>query len=229
MQKLDPASSDNEDGSTASNGDGNDNDGFARWYGLAYPKLLATMVLVVGDLEEAKEAVDEACVRTLVHWSKISKIERPEGWTYRVAYNVFRRRARRRSFESRFLNRQTKTPDLPAPAGEIWLLVNELPSRQREVVMLRYVADLTEREIATTLGITRGSVSRSLGTARQRLAADLAEPPNRSGDISASKHDGGNQRDFITENKQKNASTPSPDALGHVNKAQINRGAQCHD
>ncbi len=223
---MNPASSDNEDGSTVSNG--NDDD-FERWYELAYPKLLATMVLVIGDLEEAKEVVDEACVRTLVHWSKIAKIERPDGWTYRVAYNVFRRRARRRSFESRFLNRQTKTPDLPAPAGEIWLLVNELPSRQREVVMLRYVADLTEREIATTLGITRGSVSRSLGTARQRLAADLAEPPNRSGDISASKHDGGNQRDFITENKQKNASTPSPDALGHVNKAQINRGAQCHD
>ncbi len=221
-------SSDNEDGSTASNGDGNDNDGFERWYELAYPKLLAAMVLVIGDLEEAKEVVDEACVRTLVHWSKIAKIERPDGWTYRVAYNVFRRKVRRRSFESRFLNRQTKTPDLPAPAGEIWLLVNELSSRQREVVMLRYVADLTEREIATTLGITRGSVSRSLGAARQRLAADLAEPPNQLGDISASKEGGGNRRDFTSENKQKNPSAQSPDALGPASKAQIHRGAQCH-
>ena len=222
-------SSDSEDGSTASNGNGNDNDDFARWYELFYPKLLATMVLVIGDLEEAKEVVDEACVRALMHWPKISKTERPEGWTYRVAYNVFRRRARRRTFERRFLNRQTKTFDLPAPAGEIWLLVNELPRRQREVVMLRYVGDLTEVEIADSLGITRGTVSRTLGAARQRLAADLAEPLIESGDIAKSNKDRGNRRDRQIENEQKNPSTQSSDETRPASKAQITKGAQCHD
>lgn len=149
---------------------------FAQWYEAAYPKLLATMLLVIGDIDEAKEVVDEACLRALVHWSRIGASERPEGWTYRVAYNVFRRRARRRNIERYLLSREPNPTNVPEPAGELWLLVNDLPRRQREVVTLRYVGDLTENEIATTLGIARGTVSRTLGTARKKLADWLAEP-----------------------------------------------------
>jgi len=42
-------------------------------------------------------------------------------------------------------------PDLPAPAGEIWKLVASLSERQRQVVMLRHVAEMSENEIGTVL------------------------------------------------------------------------------
>ena len=56
---------------------------------------------------------------------------------------------------------------------EILHVVRELPDRQREVLLLRYQADLSESEIAETLGISAGSVkthaSRGLAAVRDRL------------------------------------------------------------
>ncbi len=56
----------------------------------------------------------------------------------------------------------------------------DLPPRQRTAMVLRYVADLTEPEIAQAMGIRRSTVSATLAAARKRLARDLAEgDPNR--------------------------------------------------
>ena len=57
-----------------------------------------------------------------------------------------------------------------APATEVWELVRRLPRRQREVVVLRHVADLTEERVATVLGISRSTVSSTLVDAHRRLA-----------------------------------------------------------
>ena len=51
-----------------------------------------------------------------------------------------------------------------------------LPERQRLAVALRYLADLTEDQVASTMGIARGTVAATLHSARQTLAASLAEP-----------------------------------------------------
>jgi len=96
-------------------------------------------------------------------------MESPTGWVYRVAINHARRVARRRSMEQRVFRKQVPMPDLPAPAGEIWKLVASLSERQRQVVMLRHVAEMSENEIGTVLGISRGTVSSTLHDAHQRL------------------------------------------------------------
>ena len=205
---------------------------FARWYEKAYPKLLATMLLVIGDLDEAKEVVDEACSRALLHWSRIGATERPEGWTYRVAYNVFRRRARRRALERRLWSRQTQRPNIPAPAGELWLLVNELPRRQREVVMLRYVADLTESEIAAALGVARGTVSRTLGAARRRLADALVEPPAFSDESPVGTEQKLSQSPRMPAQigeRREGVSSPSLEVTKQACVGQAHEGARCHD
>lgn len=74
-------------------------------------------------------------------------------------------------------------PALPEEAAEgadhsraIVGLLATLPRRQREVLVLRYWADLSEREIAETLGISRGSVkahaSRGLRSLETKVDAD---------------------------------------------------------
>src|SRR4051794_41987403 len=90
---------------------------FDDWYRAAHPRLLASMVLVTGSVDEAREVTDEAFARACERWSRVGAMEAPAGWTYRVAVNVLRRRARRRTLEQRLLARRAPVVDLPAPAG----------------------------------------------------------------------------------------------------------------
>lgn len=149
---------------------------FEDWYPEAHSRVLATLVLVTGNLDIASEATDEAFCRALAKWRTVSQMTSPVGWTIRVAINVARRRARRASIEARLLQRQPRPALVPAPAGEAWEAIKDLPERQRQVLVLRYVADLSEAEIARTLGVSRSSISTSLTAARRNAAPLLCDP-----------------------------------------------------
>ena len=97
----------------------------------------------------------------------------PEGWTYRVAMNVARRRLRRQSMEARLLRRVA--PDSSPPESEFWAIVSGLPDRQRQAVVLRHVGQLRESEIGEAMGITRGAVSSTLRAAYRSLKVDLTD------------------------------------------------------
>jgi len=142
---------------------------FDAWYSREHDRMIVTLVLSTGDMELAVEGVDEACSRALERWKRISAMESPTGWVYRVAINHARRVARRRDMEQRVFRKQVPMPDLPVPVGDLWELVASLSGRQRQVVMLRHVAEMKENEIAMVLGISRGTVSSTLHDAHQRL------------------------------------------------------------
>lgn len=159
-------------------GDGSGED-FSVWYREEHRRLVASMLLVTGDIHVAREAVDEAFARAYVHWPRVSHMASPRGWTYRVALNVVRRRWRRAELERRLLARQPLPPEVPAPAGEAWEAVRRLPMRQRTAVVLRFVADLTEEQVGTVMGVSRSTISSSLADARRalgRMLADTDEP-----------------------------------------------------
>jgi RNA polymerase sigma factor (sigma-70 family) len=151
-------------------------DDFGRWYAGEHARLFASLLILSGNQELAAEATDEAFSRALQHWDRVRRMHSPGGWTYRVAVNVFQRDARRRSHERRLLRRAAPRPVVDAPAGEVWDVVRELPEQQRIAVILRYVADLPEDDIATVMGSTRGTVASTLARARRALAGLLAEP-----------------------------------------------------
>ena len=65
--------------------------------------------------------------------------------------------------------------EVAGPAGEAWLAVRDLPARQRQVIVLRYVADLAESDIAGLLGISRSAVSSALSDGRRSLALVLVD------------------------------------------------------
>jgi len=142
---------------------------FEAWYDREHDRMVATVLLATGSFDLASESVDEACARALERWTRVVAMDSPTGWVYRVALNHARRITRRHKVEERLTRRFTPEPDLPASAGEIWELVRGLSDRQRQVIMLRHVAELPEREIAEVLGISRGTVSSTLHDAHQRL------------------------------------------------------------
>ncbi len=147
-----------------------DDDGFADWYREQYRRVFASVLLVSGDRAAVADAVDEAFARALERWPRVSVMGSPVGWTFTVARNQLRRAARRRAREREL------TPE-PAPEREVdvalWETVRSLPNRERELVALRYVAGLTEAQIASTLGIAPGTVARGLHDARAHLHSML--------------------------------------------------------
>jgi RNA polymerase sigma factor (sigma-70 family) len=150
---------------------------FEDWYEREHARMVATLLLATGDIELARDGVDEACARALARWPRVSAMDAPTGWAYKVALNHARRAARRRRMERLLLRRARPPPNVPAAAGEIWALVAELPPRQRQVVVLRHVADLREAEIANSLGISRSTVSTTLRDAHGRLGQLLDPGP----------------------------------------------------
>jgi RNA polymerase sigma-70 factor (ECF subfamily) len=153
---------------------------FASWYEASFAEVRRAVVLAVGDADLADEAVAESFARALLHWSTVRRAASPRAWVYRVALNEVRSTLRRRTLERRYLRRQrTRTEPAHAPPVEpdpaLWQAVAALAPRARTAVVLRYVADLTEREVADVMGVATGTVSATLSQARRRLGELLGE------------------------------------------------------
>src|SRR5437016_189390 len=146
-----------------------DGDAFASWYRTEHPRLLATMTIVTRDLHAAQDITAEAFARALAAWHRVSGMDSPTGWTYRVALNLARRRARRAALEERLLRRVAPANDaFPAEhAIELWDAVQALPPRAREAIALRYTAGLSEAEVAAAMKVAVGTASATLASARR--------------------------------------------------------------
>jgi RNA polymerase sigma-70 factor (ECF subfamily) len=150
---------------------------FTEWYQAEYGGLVRTLVVVVGDVDVATEAVSEAFVRALQRWTRVSQMESPTAWTYTVAFNVARRTLRRARLESVVLRRHTPAPPpVREDALEVWDAVQRLPLRQRTAVALYYLSDLPQKDVAIAMGVAEGTVAATLHEARRRLATTLAQP-----------------------------------------------------
>lgn len=143
---------------------------FEIWYRREHPRLVTLLAASTGDAALGREAADEALARAFERWSHVSQMQSPVGWTYTVGLNIARRGERRRRVERRLL-RRFRQEHVPGPTGELWMLVADLPARQRTAVLLRHVGQLTEQEIADVMGVARGTVSSTLRAAHRHLGA----------------------------------------------------------
>jgi RNA polymerase sigma factor (sigma-70 family) len=137
--------------------------------------LIATLAAISGDRDAAADAVDEAFVRAFERRARVEAMDSSAGWVLTVALNVLRR-SKRRSGRRRLAEQGAAGTDWIAPSDprhEVWAAVAALPRREREAVALRYLADLTEPQIAEVMGVAVGTVGATLTSARRRLAATL--------------------------------------------------------
>lgn len=148
-------------------------DDFEHWYACTHPRLLSALVVVCGDLDLARDATDEAFVRALERWPRVRRMAAPEGWTYRVALNLVRRRSRRAKQERELTAQRAMPPPTSAWDPDLWAAVRALPERERLAVALRYVADLSGTDIAELMGVASGTVWSTLDNARRHLRAAL--------------------------------------------------------
>jgi RNA polymerase sigma-70 factor (ECF subfamily) len=157
---------------------------FETWYRKEHPRLVAALTVATGNVDVARDLVSEAFARALERWDRVAEMESPTGWARQVAMNLLRRHYRRASLEERILRRHppvaSALPDGPIDPV-LWATVLALPPRQRAVLALRIVLDLSQEETAALLGIKPGTVSATLVDARRAAlrtltTADHSEP-----------------------------------------------------
>jgi RNA polymerase sigma-70 factor (sigma-E family) len=149
-------------------------------YQTHYAVLVRTAAMLVGDVATAEDVVQDSFIAMHRAWWRLRDTSRALPYLRRSVINKSRSVLRRRAVADRHL--RARTLELPsaeenALAGvqrsSVLEALSALPSRQREVVILRYYADLSEAEIAATLGISRGAVKSHTARAKGSLRAVL--------------------------------------------------------
>ncbi len=149
---------------------------FEALYRREYPRMVALATSMCGSREVGAELAQEALLRAYRDWSKVSVLDKPGAWVRRATVNLAIDSHRRRANEHRTLTLAVE-PRVEAEGfgvdDRFWVLVRALPERQRAVVALRYVDDLSLDEIAQVLEVSVGTVKSTLFSARSALAASL--------------------------------------------------------
>jgi len=126
----------------------------------------------------AEEVAQEAFVAAHRNWQTIGSYELPVGWVRRVAANHCASHVRRRVAEAkatvRSLSGRRQHSEAPEPPDDaLWAAVNNLPSRQAEIITLHYVGGHPLHEISELLGLAPSTVRVHMHRARSALAARL--------------------------------------------------------
>jgi RNA polymerase sigma factor (sigma-70 family) len=134
---------------------------------------------VLGTREDAEDVAQDSLERVGAQWKRVQTYAKP--FTAHVAgqraIDLWRRRTRRAGTEAAFgVDRLGFHGDPAVDVGtrdDLVAALGRLPKRQRQVVILRYLADFTEHDTATALGCSVGSVkthaSRGLAALRVSL------------------------------------------------------------
>jgi RNA polymerase sigma-70 factor (sigma-E family) len=151
----------------------------------AYPTLYRSAYRVafrlLGGREEAADLAQEACARAYSRWNKVGGYDSPEAWVARVAGNLAIDHLRRGRTASRHTTRhanQSAASTMPdGDRVDLHRALLALPRRQRQVVMLRFIADQPEAAVAAALGCSIGTVksqsSRGLAALRITLGKEI--------------------------------------------------------
>lgn len=144
-------------------------------YRLHHLHLVRLATLLVGDQADAEDAVHDAFLRLWRRHGDRVGLENPLGYLTVAVMNNARSRLRRRKTAREhtpwFLPYAESAEDvvLAREHRHVIEAVKALPQRQREVLVLRYWADMSEGDIAAALGITRGTVKSSASRAIRKL------------------------------------------------------------
>ncbi|QLQ10310.1 MAG: SigE family RNA polymerase sigma factor [Nocardioidaceae bacterium] len=157
---------------------------FSEYVAARRPALVRTVVLLGCPQPDAEDVVQTALTKCLRHWRRVQRADRPEAYVHRVLVNTLADARKRR------WNGELPTQTLPDAGHEadvttgiaVRQALAAMDSGQREVLVLRYYADLSEREIADLLGIAPGTVKSRASRGLATLSANLTNL--RSPDVS---------------------------------------------
>jgi RNA polymerase sigma-70 factor (sigma-E family) len=153
---------------------------FAEFVDGSLPALLRFGYMLTGSAQEAEDLVQDALAKSLRRWRRV-RVDNPVAYTRRIMINTHLTRRRMWGARVRLGDvPDAATDDAGLRRGEDWDALRRalalLPSRQRAVLVLRYLEDLPDTAIAGLLGCSPGTVrshaSRGLAALRPLLTAE---------------------------------------------------------
>ncbi|MGZ5398596.1 MAG: SigE family RNA polymerase sigma factor [Nocardioides sp.] len=153
-------------------------------YAAHWRSLVRLAVLLVHDTGLAEEVVQGAFVAVHDRWQRLRDPDRALAYLRQTVVNRSRSALRHRAVVNRHAARGTRAVDasgsdqsaLSSERREAVLTaMRSLSARQREVMALRYYAELSEGEIADALGISRGAVKSHASRGAAALRTALAD------------------------------------------------------
>jgi len=161
-------------------------DDFESWMTARQHTLQRTAYLLCsGDPHAASDLAQATLAKMYLAWPKIKDRDHVDAYARRVMVNehrsLWRRAFRRHEVVSEQLPEgDVRDREYDGEREALWQLVQTLPRRQREVIVLRYYEELTEAETADALGISVGTVksqaSRALAALRTRVPDQITPP-----------------------------------------------------
>jgi RNA polymerase sigma-70 factor (sigma-E family) len=141
------------------------------------PRLLRVAYLLTRDWGEAEDLLQTALMKAWFAWPRLD--DAPEAYVRKIIATTFV------SWRRRLWTREVSHGDLPDAAiadgtatvderSRLWPALGRLPSRQRAVLVLRFFEDMTEAQVAETLGCSIGTVKSQTSKALAKLRADAA-------------------------------------------------------
>jgi RNA polymerase sigma factor (sigma-70 family) len=157
---------------------------FAQCYQQLFDRAMRLAYRMTRDAAAAEDVAAEAMARAYSRWATVRRLEQPEAWVLRVTMNLVIDAGRRKALFARLLpamaaDRTTEPAfdDDIAVRRALVAALATLPTRQREAIALRYLAELDEESISRFLDIAPSSVrthvQRGLVALRQRLGSSI--------------------------------------------------------
>lgn len=154
-------------------------------YSAHYQSLVRLAALLVRDAATAEEVVQDAFLAMHVGWRRLRDIRNAPSYLRQSVVNRSRSVLRHRAIVDKYAQKPLPDEAQSAEQAATTLLersavvaaLRGLSARQREVLVLRYYADLSEADIAKVMGISRGTVKCHTARGMSLLRAALEEPP----------------------------------------------------
>lgn len=151
--------------------------GFEEAFDGLFSRAFASARRLLPSAAASEDVAAEAMMRAYLHWRRIGRAEWREGWVVRVASNLALDAIRKdRRIDPRPQSETGRVDPDVAERMALTTALGTLSTRQREVVVLRYLEGFPEKAVASTLRISPGSVkthaSRGLAAMREQLGPD---------------------------------------------------------
>ena len=149
-------------------------------YSMHYLSLVRLAAMLVRDTPTAEEVVQDAFIAMHGGWDRLRDSDKALAYMRQAVVNRSRSVLRHRMVVEK--NAPKPAPDMPSAEhgamallerSEVVAALRNLPERQREAIVLRYYADLSEADIAAAMHISRGAVKSHTARGMAALRAAL--------------------------------------------------------